>query len=1416
MAQVRVTPSGVMDKDTDVSYINQGNYTDANNIRHRQTDGGNFAGIMPIKGNLNKLTEVNGASSTSLPTYAAGDKKYRVTLNISDLISGELSNHAGKIYAYFEPPTGGLLPATVGYATGSYSSTTIATCVTDVQNVITNAISGSTGIPFSTFGLTFSATTVSGNYASFDISWSGYDITFKIDNTTGTYATFALIQEYTTVVGTGTFSVIGSQQLNDDIFLFLAGSHLNGEISVYSEIGVMYSTDNDATFKYKTLIRSKKLGFSPYKRIQCEVESIGNQINLYFTDGLNAPKGMYLSNSLKRTQNGLLKDGVAGAISGRYELQNIDTEAVLILPNPSSYFSSIEVIESAGFITAGNKRYTGRFSTIDFTYTDFLYPSNPVNIYQESFLKPYAITGNLPDVITDKAVKLTLTNIPQGVYSFFDLVAIEYQGESFTATTVQRFSIGENDTEIVVEHTNQGQENIQISNAELLAITQKFITAQTLKIFDNRMTLSNLVQQTDLNLNFWAQKIKHQINKKTIPFVGYLQDDRALNIQFSLDEYLNPNNVLNNTSYMYNDTYRFGIQVQWKSGKWSLPYWVDDIRIDTSNTNIIGNRRVAPTFTDASITNSFASGNDVNIFYVQFSNILLDEIEPTTNKPIRDLLIAFRFVRSERIPEVLATGLFFMGASYNTGNVFPYFNTLAPDVTTGIQTRHSFPSSVSDSSPYAAVANISNTDRSQYLFFYSPDYYFNKSGKNYVFNSVTDSLKILGVPSTAKMLIGNNSAGAIGNNDNRYVLYSNTYLELDGNIGTPTNNGFKNYKAVNHTFLDEGETKNLGGSNVSAAADYSSHGTASTYDFSKTCKSVNVFKLDPVLNPVASLNADTEWAAAGRNSKTTGCFYGQIFKDIGGNKKYPINKELSTYQSTGHIRNLIDGEAGIITESVFGGDVFNQKTYMLLRMGENLTYSISSGTYDGKGGLGFLLGMYSQNVFNTQMYYKTETSNTETGPGVSFPQYNLPPAQTITYNVGAPGEYLTHSLGKFTIGAAFVQFSSQTSSTSNNNTYVKSYDFKDGIMIENGFNALETFDGRKPASVAWSSKKITGSIKDNYRIFQPASFSDLDITNGEISVHEIINNNFYTFQERSVQRQYFRDPSAIPGGTGSDIVIGNGSIMGSRGQEITSIGTSKKWSLTKGKTLGGKETVYWFNDRLQKILRFGEDGSRVISDKGMLSYLMNNGKYNINTPEHLRGLGINGVWNDKYSEFIITFKYNDGVSNKAFTLVYDEIKNGFICFHTYFPNLYIPYNNNFFSVNPSASNQLFLHDLGSESTFYGTAQDANIEMVMNYEPNISKNFEALQIISEQKPFAANFTTKNHISFLVQNDFDLREDLYYSTIKNDSTGTGVNSNDTSRLWGRWLKIKVNLKSSSVGQKLINAIVKFRVMPRLFNQ
>jgi hypothetical protein len=112
---------------------------------------------------------------------------------------------------------------------------------------------------------------------------------------------------------------------------------------------------------------------------------------------------------------------------------------------------------------------------------------------------------------------------------------------------------------------------------------------------------------------------------------------------------------------MMNDTYRFGVQVQWKdTGKWSAPYWVDDIRFDTlaDNVNSLDDRRTGNNI-DTNLTNS--TGESVNIYYVKFGNINLNYL--VDGVPLRDLIQSIRFVRAERIQEVLATGYFFPGAS---------------------------------------------------------------------------------------------------------------------------------------------------------------------------------------------------------------------------------------------------------------------------------------------------------------------------------------------------------------------------------------------------------------------------------------------------------------------------------------------------------------------------------------------------------------------------------------------------------------------------------------------------------------------------------------------------------------------------------------------------------------------------------
>jgi len=1407
MAQIRVTPSGIMDKDTDVSYINQGNYTDANNIRHRQTDGGNFAGIMPINGN---------SLSASVSNYTSTNKLYRIFFDVTDIASGAVTANEGTLIL---KTNSNVYFTNANLNLGGTSLSGYASALKGYLNTLANSAYGGN---FTYPGVNpFEPT---GTYTGyFDLSTSlDTDFVLTVQNITAELCSIKVKTEY--IATGGSFSVIGSKQLGDDLFVYSAGSLTNSDgSSQVSEIGVVYPSG--AGYAYVTLLRSKKLTFFQTKILDVDLEEINDYINFYWTDNLNPVRSLRLKKTLKRTLNGF-----SYTEGGFYELDTINFESAVFKGLENIYIDNIEVVEGLGRLPSGNKRYSGRFIMNDFSATEFLYPTNPINVYSAKTLKASSIAGDETGTITNKGIKLQVKNFTPGIYSYFELTVIEYGGKAFTPKIIRRFKLGESQTELKIEHTGIGDDNIVLSIPELLALKQSYASAKNLKLFDNRLVLSNISQEKEFDLRDWASVINHSLHQKYITGLGGIGSlSTKGEPAYKFGEYQDPMNVMNYTGYMFNDTYRFGIQVKWKkTNKWSSPYWLEDIRFDSSTTNVIGTRRtmLGGTITSVDVgtntitltnhmfqegdevvvtvltglsgvtsgkvyyatsvtTNTFqlsdtyftsptvvslgTSGTgsvniatlDINlttsdaaytkVYYPRFHNINLDYSDAVKTNGVRvsDLISSYKIVRAERIPEVLATGLLFRS-------------------TTGAKT-----SGGTWYTPLGVFNNgilLGGTTPSQRTFFFSADFYF---GRDYTYES-GDQLKISYPFDRTNMVQASGISRASGLSkyqDFPGYFYDRNAVSLSFSTVTPVKGGEIN---------SAGEYPNLvPGDNFALNTDA---GSAEVFT------AAYGFKLP---SPIPALSAPL-------NANEYGHYYTQIFRDLKANKKYPPNTENTTYYSTGQYYILLDADNGVKNNvSVFGGDTFNQKSHLKLQSTRFNNTSTPTGQASG-------WSFYSQNVLNTQMFNVVEwDGNDQGGSGYAFPQY---------VNPRAAGTY-----GQGTIGSKALYWLEVPFEASNQNNYDDGYTPSNILFGELGYyydNNLT--DYKFPTRIVWSSKKTIGSIKNNFMLFEPSSFSDLDLANGEISHHEIINNNFYTWQEFSFQRQYFRDPSLLNGQTGSDIVIGSGSILSSRGEEISNIGTSKKTSIIIGKNSAGKQSIYWYNDRLQKIIRFGQDGTRVISDKGLMSYLLNNGKYISNEYFPLSAKGVHGIWNDKYSEAIFTFKYNDGVSNKQFTLVYDELKNGFVCFHTYFPNLYIPYNNNFFSVNPSALNQLFLHDSGSESTFYGTAQDANIEMVMNYEPNISKNYEALQIASEQKPFAANFTTKNHISFLVQNDFDLREDLYYSNIKNDSTGTGVNSNDTSRLWGRWLKIKINLKSTSVGQKLINAIVKFRAMPRLYNQ
>jgi hypothetical protein len=180
--------------------------------------------------------------------------------------------------------------------------------------------------------------------------------------------------------------------------------------------------------------------------------------------------------------------------------------------------------------------------------------------------------------------------------------------------------------------------------------------------------------------------------------------------------------------------------------------------------------------------------------------------------------------------------------------------------------------------------------------------------------------------------------------------------------------------------------------------------------------------------------------------------------------------------------------------------------------------------------------------------------------------------------------------------------------------------------------------------------------------------------------------------------------------------------------------------------------------------------------------------------------------------------HTDNNYYNEYTISYDEKWNGFSTFYSFKPRIYLKWNDTFFTAQPIPNfNRIYIHDKGSYTSWYtggATSQivDGYIEGVVNSQPDTVKWFEANRFNTEIAPQRVDYATKTQISFLTTGEFTSREGNFDSPIKMDSTGQVVNDAQTSRLYGKFLKVKMTFLSG-VYQRLFDVIVKFRNSVRL---
>jgi len=997
----------------------------------------------------------------------------------------------------------------------------------------------------------------------------------------------------------------------------------------YGTIGVATRDDNTDSWTYTPLLRSKELNFRLDRMIDAhEEQNIFNQ-QRYFTDNYNPPRVFYYKKPYV-TDGGLRING------GFYDFGTIASETQLTVNELGTSFTFLQQVQAGGNVNSGNWRYAYRFVSNSLSATSWSDLSGIVNVYKASINgSPNAIYGDEALVPTGKINQFLISGITRDQFQYVELAGVNYVDNSVEGFLIRRDVLTQSPTQ-VIEHDGNETAVTPLDLASLLSLQASISRAKNIGSLDNRLILSNITTSNSIDFSSWTKTWTHSVKRKTITSIG-----SEVNSTLSVNEYQLPFNCFFNMSFMLNDTYRLAAKFRLKNGDVTDAFWWDDIIINNSATNTGNpfgdNRRVAG-LPAMDLTDT--SGSNVYVFYLEPSNIDMNFVLPD-GTPVRDLVSEIIFEMVEMTPqfqEVLAMGIASIGVSLSLAglNVHGWtcrsnisYDIWVPDFATKIYyTDYVFMEGAYLNNGATTLVPYGTNPRvdphRDYFSLYSPDIMFGLTGLNFEAN---DQIINFGNPT------GANSTGAFAT-QTALPMIDSAYNEFFGYVDSVT------FPLTTHVvsdlgFIDKGQTKGIGGQNYSKT--YEIHGTQTTISNPRSGRGVVELPSSPVCKTTTNISAHGAGTDYGLNIV-------QYFRAKTGTPNKFGEIGLSNYIPTGSSYIVKPSDAIISTGIQVFGDVFNQKTWLKHRI---------PGTYtapdpDGSGnpleedctgnnnpiistGFGGGIAFYSQNRVNSQMISR----GTITSIAWKYPY----PANTI------------------------LLWLNTTETGTINFRYDHGYDWRNTISSDIGFDLNIPRVDTMPTRIYYSEEKPQDSLADNYRNFNPGSFHDCDLSNGEIVGQMTINRELFIFQLRNFEREYFNARGELNTSSSLNVIISDGSVMSRSGETVSIIGATHKWGIVKGKSNGGNDIVCWVNTELKKIMRFEQlsDGTRSISDiEGMQSFFANNLTWVNGKDNPTSGSGICSVFDDRNLQFLWTMRghkivadYNPSTTYNLYSEVFD-------------------------------------------------------------------------------------------------------------------------------------------------------------------
>jgi len=1091
-----------------------------------------------------------------------------------------------------------------------------------------------------------------------------------------------------------------------------------------------------------------------------------------------------------------VQDGGLSINGGRYDYGSIAEETRLILASTNVDLSFTGQVQGGGAIKSGNWRYSIRFLSDSLTPTEWTDLTNPINVFTAS-------TGASPYLLIGDLPGVTTPKINQ--FEVSGIIPglfkyIELAGVNYVGSAIEGYIIRrellDNQSDTITIE-HTGTES-DVTDLDLATLNQFSTAVETAK---NITVIDSRMVLSNITV---IEQADLTTWAQTIEHSLFQKDLPTVggNIQGNLRvaEYQKPENVNGYVGYMYNETYRFGVKLRRRdNGGWTQVFHIDDITFDT--LSYARRNTTLSNFNLVDPSGAPFTNNNIKVPYIRFENINLDYL--VNGKPIREIYDRIEIVRAECVQEVLASGIVFLGM--NTSFLIPGldsggspFNDYvgSDNPPSGITTTNTVDTIVAN-----AFADYANSGVVGAMVTVRPQYgsFYSPDimfSNTDIVFTIGDRMLNFGQPFYMSLI-----NQYIDVNQQKYSYYSQTGGKFDTNsVGGGPN-------PIQDATLNDMQTIAKGGSATIGGITYqkfiyvdnsSIGGTLSTCDSPKS----------PVLYYSTGFTQPSPLTPSG-SVHDFGIRYMQYFRPL--SDKYG-DVSTTRYVSTGAYASFDSLTASPVMIDTFGGDTFTQLVYLKQRAGDL--------EFNGFGGG---ISFYCQNRINSQM--KTIAEGTT--------QYIYP-------GIGTAKWLATSSLP--------------------NEEYQKGYNIRNEVKIDTAFDPDIEQATDLPTRIIWSPVKPQNSIQDSYRIYLPLDFRDGDLSYGEIVHHANGNGELISWQERRFERWFFNTRGTLEA-AGTSVVIGDGAVMDRDGVTISNIGCKHKWSIIKGYSPGGNDVFYWINTVLKKVARFGYDGTVSISDiKGMQSFFANNLTWVDNFDMPADGLGIHGVWDNRYADVVWTIRginstisewdsglgyangayvyystdpfliYGDvyknvsgvlstnqppdqypnvwekqpmGLYNNEYTIVLNEFKNKFTTFLTHKPKIYLRWRDTFLSPRPIADvSQLYEHNIGDYLTWYDNGSTSQTEEgyltgVIN-DLDDTKYFEAISVKSEIVPYKFEFETKNHISYLDETEFTTREDLYYAPIKRDSTVTVDNPTGLN-----------NLATSMLYGKYLYATMKFEV-------